>query len=299
MNLNLILADAAQATQPAQSEGAADQAVGWAEAVGNWVITYGPKIVGVLLFLFAAWLVAGLCARLVTRAVERARVETTLARFFGSMTKWIVLVLALIACLGVFGVETTSFAAVIGAGTLAIGLAFQGSLSNLAAGVMLLIFRPFKVGDLVDIAGTFGKVDEIELFTTKVNTTDNRLIILPNGQVFGAVIENVNFHPTRRVDVAVGAEYPADIDKTREVLTAAVGKVENVLADPEPAIVLTGLGDSSVDWAVRVWVNTPDYWAVREQLIRSIKYSLDEAGIGIPYPQMDVHVDGTLTRGDG
>jgi small conductance mechanosensitive channel len=185
----------------------------------------------------------------------------------------------------------TGFAAVIGASALAVGLAFQGSLSNFAAGVMLLVFRPFKVGDVVNVAGQTGKIDEIGLFTTTMDTADNRRLILPNGSVFGAVIENISYHDTRRLDVAVGSEYPADLDRTREVLLRAARSLPTVLADPEPAAVLLELGDSSINWSVRVWVNAADYWPTRDALTRAVKLALDEAGIGIPFPQMDVHLD--------
>ncbi len=287
----------AQATTgPEGGQSALEQANTWMAAIGNWVIEYAPRIAGVILLLIAAWIAAGWVGRAVTRSIVRVKVETTLAHFFGSLSKWALLIMALIACLGVFGVETTSFAAVIGAGTLAIGLAFQGSLSNLAAGVMLLIFRPFKIGDVVNVAGQLGKVGEIDLFTTKLSTFDNRLIILPNGSVFGATIENITHHPTRRVDAPVGVSYSADIDRTRGILDAAARQVAGILDDPAPAVVLTGLGQSSVDWAVRDWTKSDTYWPVREALIRSIKYSLDQAGIAIPFPQMDVHVDGALGK---
>ena len=200
-----------------------------------------------------------------TRALTKIKIEKTLAIFLGKLAKWGLLVLAVIACLGVFGVETTSFAAVIGASALAIGLAFQGSLSSLAAGVMLLIFHPFKVDDVVVVAGQLGKVVSISLFTTEMDTFDNRRIILPNSGIFGANIENITFHPTRRVDVAVGVEYSADIDKTRQVLEAAAKALPGKLDEPEPAVVLLELGASSVDWSVRVWAKTEDYWPVKQR----------------------------------
>ena len=252
---------------------------------------YAPPIVGVLVLLLIAYVIASWIRKLLVRALQRAKVETTLARFLGSLVKWAILVMALIACLGVFGVETTSFAAVIGAAALAVGLALQGSLSNLSAGVMLLIFRPFKVGDMVSTAGQFGKIQEIGLFTTKMDTPDNRRIIVPNSAVFGATIENITYHPTRRVDVSVGVEYPADIDRTRQVLLEAAKALPDTLEEPPPQVILLSLGDSSVDWQVRVWTQTPKYWAVRDAATRAVKAALDQSGIGIPFPQMDVHVD--------
>ncbi|HHH76719.1 MAG TPA: mechanosensitive ion channel, partial [Phycisphaerae bacterium] len=183
-----------------------------------------------------------------------------------------------------------SFAAIIGGSFLAIGLAFSGTLGNLASGVMLLIFRPFKVDDVIKVGGEVGKVTGITLFSTEMDTVDNRRIIIPNGSVFGGKIENMTHHPIRRVDVSVGVEYPADVDQTRQVLIDGAAKVADVLADPEPAVVLIGLGDSSVDWQVRVWTNTENYWAVRDATTRAAKMSLDAAGIGIPFPQIDVHM---------
>jgi small conductance mechanosensitive channel len=259
--------------------------------VWNMIVRYAPPILGVLILVVVALVVSGWIGRLVARLLTRAKVEKTLAGFFGTCARWGLMVLALIACLGVFGVETTSFAAVVGAAVLAIGLAFQGSLSNLAAGVMLLIFRPFKVGDFVKIGGELGKVDAITLFTTELDTPDNRRIVLPNASIFGSTIENITHHPTRRVDISVGVEYPADLDRTREVLTKAAEAVPGKLGDPPPQIILLSLGDSSVNWQVRVWTETGKYWDVLDAGTRAVKMALDEAGLGIPFPQMDVHLD--------
>lgn len=252
---------------------------------------YAVSAVGALVFIVVAFLLAGWARRLTVRAMTKAKVEITLAKFFGMAVRWLIIIMALIACLGIFGVQTTSFAAVLGAGSLAVGLAFQGSLSNLACGVMLLLFRPFRVGNVVNIGGHLGKVDEIELFTTRLDTFDNRRIILPNAQVFGAVIENITFHPRRRADVDVGVSYEADIDRTREVLEAAARRVPGGLSDPAPQVVLNGFGASSVDWQVRVWANTAEWLDVKQATIREVKLALDQAGLSIPFPQRDVHFD--------
>jgi len=261
-------------------------AIDWMSAAKNAIL--------VLVICFGGWIIAGICSRLVTKSLEKAKIDLTLRLFFAKLARWGILLITGIAVLSTFGVETTSFAAVIGAGGLAIGLAFQGTLSNFAAGVMLLVFRPFKVGDVVNVAGVTGGVKEIELFTTAIDTPDNRRFIVPNSAVFGATIENVTFHDTRRIDVVVGSAYDADIDHTRVVLMEALSGIDGILTDPEPVIYLTDLGASSIDWSVRVWCNTPDYWAVREQVVRKIKVALDEAGIGIPFPQMDIHFDQPL-----
>ena len=261
------------------------------DGLGPLVVEYATNALGAIVLLCAAWIVAGFAAQSVARGLRKTDFDETLTRFFAKAVRWLILLLAVLMCLSIFGVETTSFAAVIGAAGLAIGLAFQGTLGNFASGVMLLIFRPFKVGDVVSVAGQTGKIYAIELFTTTLDTPDNRRIIIPNGQVFGSVIENISHHSTRRVDVTVGVGYGADLDQTRDVLQQAIGTIDRGLADPEPAVVLLELGASSVDWAVRVWVDAGDYWDVKQQLTRAVKIALDGAGIDIPYPQMDVHLD--------
>jgi len=255
------------------------------------IADYGVRALGALALLFAAWIVAAVLGRMVGNSLRKARFDETLTRFFAKMTKWLVLLLAVLMCLSLFGVETTSFAAVIGATGLAIGLALQGTLGNFASGVMLLVFRPYKVDDVVNVAGTLGKVWEIGLFTTSIDTFDNRRFIIPNGSVFGSVIENISHHPIRRADVSVGVGYAADIDKTREVLQNAAADVPGGLKDSVAAVVLVELGGSSVDWQVRVWCNTAEFWDVKQATTRAVKIALDEAGIDIPFPQLDVHLD--------
>lgn len=252
--------------------------------------TYGLPAIKALVLLFIAYLIAGWAKRMTTGTLKKAKFDLTLTKFVANLVRWAILILAIVGILGMFGFQTASFAAVIGGSALAIGLAFQGSLSNMAAGVMLLVFRPYKVGDFINAAGVAGTVNEIELFTTTLDTPDNRRIIVPNGSIFGATIENVSHHPTRRVDVNVGVEYGADIDATREVLMKAASNIEGRLTEKEPVVYLTGLGASSVDWVIRIWANTGDFWPVKERLTRAAKYALDEAGIGIPFPQMDVHL---------
>ena len=251
---------------------------------------YGVRVAFVLILLFLVWTVAGWVGAAVRTSLTRMKFDATLTKFLAKLARWMVLLLAFLMCLSTFGVETTSFAAVIGAAGLAIGLAFQGTLSNFAAGAMLLLFRPYKVGDVVNSGSYLGIVNEIELFTTTLDTFDNRRIIIPNSAIFGSVFENVTFHPQRRVDVEVGVSYEADIDATRDVLLAAVAQVPDVLSDPEPTAVLTGLGASSVDWSVRAWAPTSDYAAVKQALIRAVKLQLDSASMQIPFPQMDIHV---------
>jgi small conductance mechanosensitive channel len=193
--------------------------------------------------------------------------------------------------LGIFGVETTSFAAVLAGAGLAIGMAFSGTLGSFAAGVMLLAFRPFKVGDVVTVAGVTGKVDQVGIFSTTLDTPDNRRFIIPNASITGSTIENISHHPVRRADVSVGTDYSADVDQTRAVLERVANELPGRLQDKDPQVVLVELGASSVDWQVRIWVDAADFWAVKEAATRAVKVALDEAGIGIPFPQMDVHLD--------
>ncbi|MFH2008024.1 MAG: mechanosensitive ion channel domain-containing protein [bacterium] len=253
--------------------------------------TWGVRIIGVLIALIISFWIARRVHNSIERSLSKRNFDATLTTFFASMARYGNIIGAVLGCLGVFGIQTASFAAVIAAAGLAIGLAFQGTLSNFAGGVMLLVFRPFKVGDLVKVAGELGFVEKIELFSTLLRTPDNRCIIVPSKAIFGSTIENLTFHPTRRVDISIGAEYSADVDKTRAALEGCVKDIPNILEDPAPQIFLEKLGASSVDWQVRVWSNTADYWTVHQSAIRAAKLALDEAGIGIPFPQLDVHFD--------
>lgn len=250
-----------------------------------------PSVLASMVIIVVCIIAASVLGRVVYKSLHRARVEETMALFIGRGVKWAVLVLGLVLCMAEFGVDTTSIAALIVGIGFAIAMGFQNTLGSLAAGVLLMVFRYYKVGDTVKLDGELAKVTEIELFTTLLDTFDNRRIILPNGKIFGNKIENLTFHPKRRVDVNVGVSYDADIDKTREVLREAALEVEGRLDEPEFAVVLLDLGDSSVNWVVRVWVNTPDLWTVKDRLTRLVKIKLDEAGLEIPYPQMDVHVN--------
>lgn len=250
----------------------------------------GWPVTKAIILIIIAVMVSRWVGRIVASATAKARVEATLSKFFGAVARWLVLILAALTILQTFGIQTTSFAAVVAALGFAVGLALSGTLGNIAAGVMLLIFRPFKVGDFVIVNGISGTVDEIELFTTTLDTPDKRRLIIPNSTIFGATIENISFHPVRRVDVNVGVEYAADVRRTRKVLLDAVQEVEGVLEDPAPAAVLSELADSSVNWVVRVWVKAPDYWPVRERVTEAVKLSLDAARIGIPFPQREVWV---------
>ncbi len=255
-----------------------------ADELQSMATTYGLRLLGAVVFLILAWLAAGWVSRLVSRGLARAKIDLTLSKFLSNVVRWGVLAMSVVACLGIFGIQTASFAAVIGAAGLAVGLAFQGTLSNLAAGTMLLIFRPFKVGDAVVVAGQAGVVDEIELFTTKLDTADNRRIILPNSAIFGAVIENQSHHPVRRGTINVCVSYEADVKRTREVLTQAAASVSGQAPDKPAEVALARLGPAGVDWEVRVWAPAASLPAVHEQTAVAVKDSLDSARILIVVP---------------
>ena len=260
------------------------------------IIEYGPKVLGVLLALFFAWVVASWTERGVRSALEKRNFDATLTRFFAKLGRYLILIGAVLGCLGVFGIQTASFAAVLAAAAFAVGMAFQGTLGNFAAGIMLLAFRPFKVGDFVEVNGETGTCEHIDLFTCEFRTLDNKKLIIPNGAVFGSTITNYTGYDIRRVDIDVGAEYSADVDATRAALEQAAASIPGMVKDPAPQVFLKGLGDSSVDWQVRIWCKTGDFWDVWQATIQACKASLDQAGIGIPFPQQDVHLDESVIK---
>lgn len=256
------------------------------------VEAYAVPAITALLVLVIGYFAAKLLSRMASMPVRR-KVDETLGRFTGKLVFYSIMLFTILGVLGMFGVSVTSFAAVIGAAGFAVGLAFQGTLSNFSAGVLLLVFRPFKVGDVISAGGVSAKVDEIDLFVTTLNTPDNRRFIVPNGQITGSTIENVSFHSERRVDLTIGVDYAACLDQTRRVLGEAVECQREKMVEGEGRefqIVLSDLGDSAVVWTVRFWTHRDDYWSVREQLLADVKNGLDQAGIGIPFPQMDVHM---------
>ncbi|MDA0367472.1 MAG: mechanosensitive ion channel [Proteobacteria bacterium] len=246
---------------------------------------YGLAVVGAIVILVVGLWVSGRVSRLVNRTLSRSsRVDATVAVFLSSLTRYALVAVTLIAVLNQFGIQTTSLIAVLGAATLAIGLALQGTLSNVAAGVMLLLFRPFKVNDYVEVGGIGGTVKAVTLFLTEMVTPDNIEIVVPNGQVWGAVIKNFNYNPTRRCDINVGISYDDNIGDARAAVLECIAADPRALQDPAPAVVPLGFGDSSVDLQVRVWAKTEEFWAFRFALIQAIKEKFDERGITIPYP---------------
>ncbi|MEZ4870652.1 MAG: mechanosensitive ion channel [Bdellovibrionales bacterium] len=251
---------------------------------------YGGKVVGFIIIIVATFIIAGWVNSLIVRSSKKTKLDESLSKFFAKLAKYAVIALGVVTALGVFGVQTASFAAVIASAGFAIGMALQGTLGHFASGVMILLFKPFKVGQNITVGGASGTVAEIDIFSTMLDTPDNRRIIIPNGSVFGSLIENISHHPTRRVEVVVGTDYSSDIDRTRSILNAAVKDCRFGLAQPEPVVLLLELADSSVNWAVRVWVQSDNFWQAKDDLTARIKNQLDDAGIGIPFPQMELNL---------
>jgi small conductance mechanosensitive channel len=260
------------------------------------VTAYSLRIVGVLVAIWVSLSIARWLQHHVTSGLRKRRFDETLSIFFGNVLRWLVIVGAALACLSVFGIETTSFAAVIGAAGLAVGLAFQGTLSNFSAGVMLLVFRPFKVGDYIVAGGKEGTVAEIGLFVTAFDTLDNRRIYVANTAIGGGAIENFTAHPVRRVDIDVNIAAHEDIDSSRKALEAAGVAVPG--RDPQKGseVFLKGFGGGMMMWQVRVWCAPAIYWDVWQATVRSVAYELGKAKIAAPTPAMNVAVSGSLAE---
>ncbi|WP_344958884.1 small-conductance mechanosensitive channel MscS [Zobellella aerophila] len=266
------------------------------------LIEYAVNITAALLTLIIGFMVAKMLTGGLNRLLRR-KIDSTIADFITSLIKYVILAFVIIAALGRVGVQTASFVAVVGAAGLAIGLALQGSLSNFAAGILLIAFRPFKAGDYIEAAGTAGTVNSVQIFTTVLMTPDNRMIVVPNSNVLNGNIINYSKEKTRRIDLVIGVSYSADLKKTKEVLTRIINEDNRILKEPECRIAVGELGASSVDFVLRPWVQADDYWNTRFDLLERIKNELDANGIGIPFPQMDVHLfkkeaDGQLRRQD-
>ena len=246
-------------------------------------------VTALLIFVIGRWL-AKFVTKLVKRAMRKADIEDTLETFLGNLLYYVLLAAVVIATINQLGVQTTSLLAVLGAAGLAVGLALQGSLSNFAAGVMIVGFRPYKVGDFVEAGGVSGVIEQVQIFTTVMRTGDNKKIIVPNSQIMAGEITNYSANPTRRVDLVAGCGYDDDLDKVRKTLEDILAAEDRILDDPAPTIAVSELADSSVNFVVRPWVNSGDYWGVYFNLTEQIKKRFDAEGISIPYPQSDVHV---------
>ncbi len=262
----------------------------WMDSLTALAITYLPQLLLALVTLYVGWKLIGLALNLLGKAMERSEVEHTLQRFLMSLCNALLKALLLISVASMVGIETTSFIAILGAAGLAVGLALQGSLSNFAGGVLILLFKPFKAGDFIAAQGEAGIVEEIQIFTTMLRTGDNKTVFIPNGPLANGNITNYSAKSTRRVDFVFGIGYSDDIDKARDVLKGLLEKDSRVLKDPEPLIVVSELADSSVNFTVRAWANSADYWGVYFDLTEAVKKAFDENGISIPFPQRDVHM---------
>jgi small conductance mechanosensitive channel len=253
-------------------------------------MNYGPKLVlAIVTLIIGLWIIKAVVNGL-RKALERGAMEDTLKNFLMSLVGIGLKALLLISVASMVGIETTSFIAILGAAGLAVGLALQGSLANFAGGVLILLFKPFKVGDFIDGAGHMGSVKQIEIFNTIMTTGDNKTIIIPNGILSNNPITNFSTQDTRRVDIVFGIGYDDDLKLAKQVLTDLIEADERILKDPAPMIVVSGLGDSAVDITTRSWVQAADYWGVFFDLTEKAKLALDENNINIPYPQTDVHL---------
>ncbi|MCK4413567.1 MAG: mechanosensitive ion channel [Candidatus Eisenbacteria sp.] len=250
---------------------------------------YGLQVIGAILILIIGRIVASGVRRLLRKGLTARGTDPAIVGFTSGIAYYLVLVFSVIAILSNFGIETASLVAVLGAAGFAIGFALQGSLSNFAAGIMLLVFRPYRIGDYVDIAGTAGTVKEMAIFTTTLMTPDNVKIMVPNGKIFGDTIKNVTAEDTRRVDMVVGIGYGSSIEKAVGAIQSVLQADERVLKEPAPQIAVAELADSSVNLVVRPWVKTSDYWGVKFDVTRRIKETLDQQDIEIPFPQVTVH----------
>jgi small conductance mechanosensitive channel len=267
------------------------QMMDFLQDISPLLIDYGMQLLGaIIILIIGTWLSRKFAKKAIKSAQKSGKVDDTLVPIIGNVTRITIMIITILAVLSQFGVQTASVIAVLGAAGLAVGLALQGTLSNVASGVMLLIFRPFKVGDVAQVNGNVLLVDEIGLFMTKLHTFDNINVYLPNSKVWGSEIRNYSQNETRRVDLIMGIGYDDDIDKAMKAIREVIDADERVLAEPEPMLAVESLGDSSVNIMVRCWANTPDWFATKLDLTRALKYKLDEEDITIPYPQRDVHL---------
>jgi small conductance mechanosensitive channel len=253
-------------------------------------VDFGIRVVTAIAIFYIGRLIVSLLTRGLRKLLEKQQVDKTLETFVCNLVRVALLAFVVVAAINSLGVQTASFIAVLGAAGLAVGLALQGSLSNFAAGVLIVMFRPYKVGDWIEAAGVSGSVLELQILTTAMKTGDNKRVIVPNSQIMGSIITNYSAHDTRRVDLVVGVSYSDDLDKVRETLKSIVAADDRILDDPAVTIAVSELADSSVNFVVRPWVRTADYWAVLFDLTETIKKRFDAESISIPFPQRDVHI---------
>lgn len=261
------------------------------QTISDMIGLYSVNIaIAIVIFVAGKWLAKKVTHLIVNMLSKQKNMDETLLNFFDDIIYYVLLIVVILAALGQVGIETTSVLAILGAAGLAVGLALKDSLSNFASGVMIIMFKPYKIGDVITAAGTTGKIKEIHLFNTEFTTPDNQKILVPNSAITAGSIININAHDTRRVDLIIGIGYDDDIKKAKKILTSIVESNDKVLQEEGITIVVAELADSSVNFAVKAWVNTPDYWDVKFALTEKIKVTFDKEGISIPYPQTDVHV---------
>lgn len=265
----------------------------WNEAITMLKTTgleFSINLVTAIAIFYIGRMVVGLLMRGLNKMMQAQEVDVTLQTFVANLLRMVLLTVVIIAAIGALGIQTTSFIAILGAAGLAIGLALQGSLSNFASGVLIVLFRPYKVGDFVEAAGISGAVEEVQILTTVLKTGDNKKVIVPNGQIMDSVITNYSANERRRVDMVVGVSYDDDLDKVRSTLEQLVAADDRILDDPSCTIAVSALADSSVNFVVRPWVKSADYWGVMFDLTEAIKKRFDKEGISFPFPQQDVHL---------
>ncbi|MBN2321156.1 MAG: mechanosensitive ion channel [Acidobacteria bacterium] len=260
------------------------------EKVWNTVQTSGFNIIAAVVILIVGRILVGIIAGVIQRQMVKRKAEDTLTKFLVSLTRIGLMTFVVIAAIRQLGVETNSFVAIIGAAGLAVGFALQGTLANFAAGVMLIIFKPFKVGDYVEGGGSAGTVDAVQIFNTIFKTPDNKKVIIPNSKLTGDNITNYSAMEQRRIDMVFGIGYDDDIKKAKATLERIIGEDERILKDPAPTVAVSELGDSSINFVVRPWVKTADYWAVYFDVTEKVKLTFDAEGISIPFPQRDIHM---------
>jgi small conductance mechanosensitive channel len=254
-------------------------------------VEYGPRVIGAILVLFIGFKISSAIARSLRKSLAKSKIDDSLVPFLSSLAATLLKILVVISAMGMLGIEMTSFIAILGAAGFAVGMALSGTLQNFAGGVMILIFKPFKVGDFVEAGGQMGVIKEIQIFNTIMTTVDNKRIIIPNGGLSNSTMTNFSAEPFRRVDFTFGIGYNDDIDKARKVIMDEIGKLPQVLNEPaEPFVGVSELADSSVNFAVRVWVKGADYWDVFFALNENVKKAFDANKISIPFPQTDVHI---------
>lgn len=263
----------------------------WLTNNSDLLIQYGVNVISAILILFIGNLVVKGVAGSVANVLKKKEMDKAVVDFIHGLVRYTLFIIVLIAALSRIGVQTASVVAVIGAAGLAVGLALQGSLSNFAAYVLIVAFRPFKSGDYVEIGGVVSSVDSIQIFQTVLKSPDNKMVVVPNSAVIGGAITNYSRHETRRVDMVIGVSYKSDLQKTKRVLRETLEKDPRILKDPDMTIGVLTLADSSINFVVRPWCKTSDYWAVYFDSMQAIKEALDANGIEIPFPQMDVHLN--------